>query len=119
MSVTAEQWLPVEEVKPAALLAWLERKAAEGWVQGGAIAYVWQSASLVSAPVVWLERKARRGGSVRGVVRLQVVGLRLVVHIGKVGGTGRRGLELTCRRMGSRGPGEWQGRGSPNSYSAP
>lgn len=32
VSVTAEQWLPVEEVKPAALLAWLERKAAEGWV---------------------------------------------------------------------------------------
>ena len=30
ISVTAEMWLPIEEVRPAALLAWLEGKAAEG-----------------------------------------------------------------------------------------
>ncbi|GLI70009.1 hypothetical protein VaNZ11_014743 [Volvox africanus] len=35
VSVTAEQWLPMEEVKPAALLAWLERRAAEGYTLVG------------------------------------------------------------------------------------
>ncbi|PNH07214.1 putative methyltransferase TARBP1 [Tetrabaena socialis] len=35
VSVTAERWLPMEEVKPAALLAWLERKAAEGYTLVG------------------------------------------------------------------------------------
>ncbi|KAL6763959.1 hypothetical protein V8C86DRAFT_3022592 [Haematococcus lacustris] len=31
ISVTAEQWVPLVEVKEAALLAWLERKQSEGW----------------------------------------------------------------------------------------
>ncbi|KXZ44095.1 hypothetical protein GPECTOR_74g709 [Gonium pectorale] len=35
VSVTAEQWLPMEEVKPAALLAWLEQRAAEGYTLVG------------------------------------------------------------------------------------
>jgi hypothetical protein len=30
--VTAERWVPIEEVKEAALLAWLATKQAQGWV---------------------------------------------------------------------------------------
>jgi hypothetical protein len=32
ISVTAERWVPIEEVKEAALLAWLATKQAQGWV---------------------------------------------------------------------------------------
>ena len=31
ISVTAEQWVPMAEVKEAALLPWLERKQAQGY----------------------------------------------------------------------------------------
>jgi hypothetical protein len=30
--VTAERWVPIEEVKEAALLSWLAAKQAQGWV---------------------------------------------------------------------------------------
>jgi hypothetical protein len=32
ISVTAERWVPIEEVKEAALLSWLATKQAQGWV---------------------------------------------------------------------------------------
>lgn len=46
VSVTAEQWLPLEQVPPALLLPWLERRAAEGYTLVG----LEQTAESVALP---------------------------------------------------------------------
>jgi hypothetical protein len=46
ISVTAENWVPLEEVKEPALLAWLQKKKAEGWCLCG----LEQTADSVSLP---------------------------------------------------------------------